>query len=614
MEWALRWCHDLPLEAGLQAWAVAACGDPTRGVDAYYVAAAVGAATSLLLAGVGSSRLEVVGVGADRLCGRRDARALVEAMDEQFTCDVTIDARTRAPVVASAGKAGYVHIYNPLAGSKDGGGTGAGAGGRAPAPGPVPRVHHSRPLPLTHSLEGHGKFVNHVQWHPACPRRNLFLFSASADGSVRLWNVASGCQVARFIASASGVLSVDVHPSGALLAACGIDTHVRLWDLTAKEEDGEQEEHVAPGERRRSAAAAVVDVQATMDESLAYDPVAEARPFRTRDVLCPAFATQSLHSDYVDSVHFLEPRPPPASSSSSADGQRPPLSANVGALAVDEGAVMLLTKQADGKGHQQGLHAGHRMLRWAPAPVVYDPSGCHVLAEYYVGQSCDPYFHKAAVHCRRRPAADVGGGKRSGGGSSSSSSAAAAADSSRVSALVAVGDTKGYVREWRVDDVERQSPAGVPPSGSAMAVVAAGGGAAADDRSVATASTTDDGDWLASRAARSSKRRRETSPTAAAAASSSSSAAGATAGPGRSYDGSNGGSSKLAAAAATVVVDDTSILPYKAETAALKLQPPKDKKDAGHVIPVRSVAFSPCGRVLLVLMTTGRLTAYERVS
>ena len=60
------------------------------------------------------------------------------------------------------------------------------------------------------------------------------LASAGGDGTVRLWNPATGRQVGKTIQTGSvlfGVPAVAFSPDGTLLATAGLDGTVRLWNL-----------------------------------------------------------------------------------------------------------------------------------------------------------------------------------------------------------------------------------------------------------------------------------------------------------------------------------------------------------------------------------------------
>jgi WD40 repeat protein len=56
------------------------------------------------------------------------------------------------------------------------------------------------------------------------------LASGEADGTVRLWNPATGRLVTTLHASAQGVTTVAFSPDGKLLATAGLDGTVRLWN------------------------------------------------------------------------------------------------------------------------------------------------------------------------------------------------------------------------------------------------------------------------------------------------------------------------------------------------------------------------------------------------
>ncbi len=85
---------------------------------------------------------------------------------------------------------------------------------------------HNRPKMV--ELTGHRKTLTDIVFAP----NGRWVATASLDRSIRLWDVRTGKQLARFLAGhRDWIRTVAFHPSGTQLCSGGDDGALRLWDL-----------------------------------------------------------------------------------------------------------------------------------------------------------------------------------------------------------------------------------------------------------------------------------------------------------------------------------------------------------------------------------------------
>ena len=92
------------------------------------------------------------------------------------------------------------------------------------------------------AIQGHTKPVVSVSFSPA----GWQLASASMDGTVRLWNVATGQETLTLLGHTKGVSSVSFSPNGKWLVSASADRTVKLWDATTGRERLTLQAHTQP--------------------------------------------------------------------------------------------------------------------------------------------------------------------------------------------------------------------------------------------------------------------------------------------------------------------------------------------------------------------------------
>ncbi|MFG3818212.1 WD40 domain-containing protein, partial [Limnothrix redekei] len=108
-----------------------------------------------------------------------------------------------------------------------------GSFGELAATGPVDAVSNAlAQIQEKNQLQGHSNTVNSVSWSPD----GKTLATGSDDQTVKLWNVASGQEIATLQGHSNTVNSVSWSPDGKTLATGSDDQTVKLWNVASGQE------------------------------------------------------------------------------------------------------------------------------------------------------------------------------------------------------------------------------------------------------------------------------------------------------------------------------------------------------------------------------------------
>lgn len=94
----------------------------------------------------------------------------------------------------------------------------------------------------TTTLAGHSGRIFFAAFSPD----DRYVASASSDGSIRVWNTATGECKHTFTGHEADVRAVAWHPNSRTLASCGNDKTIKLWSLDEGECTATMADHTAP--------------------------------------------------------------------------------------------------------------------------------------------------------------------------------------------------------------------------------------------------------------------------------------------------------------------------------------------------------------------------------
>lgn len=141
------------------------------------------------------------------------------------------------------------------------------------------KVVYPMSMSSTQVYFGHSRSINQLKIHPNDPS---ILLSASADHTLRLWNIESGQCIAIF-GGVDGhkdqVVNADFDSTGSRIVSCGVDNSLKIWRL-----DGSPIKEL---------------IQHSFSDQSGRD-----RPYTIFQCHFPEFTTRDIHKGIVDCVKW----------------------------------------------------------------------------------------------------------------------------------------------------------------------------------------------------------------------------------------------------------------------------------------------------------------------
>jgi WD40 repeat protein len=104
---------------------------------------------------------------------------------------------------------------------------------------PIPLMASSSQIALDKALKGHSSYVNYLLFSPD----GQYLFSASADKSIKIWDIYTGKEINNLLGHTSSVNYLTISPDGQKLYSASADKSIKVWDVSTRKEIGSLNGH-----------------------------------------------------------------------------------------------------------------------------------------------------------------------------------------------------------------------------------------------------------------------------------------------------------------------------------------------------------------------------------